>query len=86
MNLKEVDKQYPGFADEVSRLSAEEINARIVEMQKGLEESESHKEANEELKQARDTVTELSGPYRDVKKAVKIKTKYLLELLKEKGK
>ena len=73
------------FKEVVDRLNAADINNRISQLQKLLAESEEHKEQNEALKQARAEVSELAGPYRDVKKAVAIKTKYLVELAKEKG-
>ena len=73
------------FASEVSSLSVANLEARITRMQKDLDESEEHKENNESLRQAKDEVKELSGPYSDVKKAIKLKTKYIIEILKEKS-
>ncbi len=81
---EQIQELYPDFADEVVRLDTEALKGRIVSLQQQLEESEVHKEANEALKDARNTVNELMGPYRDVRKAVKLKTKYLVELLSEK--
>ena len=49
------------FANTVNRLSVEELNNRISQMQKDLSDSEEHKENNEELKTARANVNELSG-------------------------
>lgn len=85
MSKEKVQKQYPDFAKEVDQLGPEDLRSRIVGLQKGLQESEEHKEANETLADAQSAVAELLGPYRDVRKAVKLKTKYVLELLKEKG-
>jgi len=73
------------FKDAVDGLPVEALKARITSLQQQLDESEEHKEANEALTEARATVSELVGPYNDVKKAVKVKTKYILELIKEKG-
>lgn len=73
------------FMESVMGLSNKELEARISQMQKALDESEEHREANEALKNAKDEVKLLSGPYNDVKKAVKLKTKYIIDLLKEKG-
>lgn len=80
----QIRKLYPDFTQEVDNLSSAELEARIVRMQQTLDESEMHREGNDSLKQARATLTELSGPYNDVKKAVKLKTRYIIELLKEK--
>lgn len=79
-------KDYPEFCQEVDALGADALKARIVSYQQSLAESEACKENDDELKQARAKVSELNGPYQDVKKAVKIKTSYLVELLAEKGK
>ena len=82
---EQVQELYPDFADEVVRLDTDDLKGRIVSLQQQLEESEVHKEANEALKDARSAVNELMGPYRDVRKAVRLKTKYLVELLSEKA-
>lgn len=73
------------FKEEVDTLGIDALEERIVNLQKGLDESRAHKEENVALKNAKDEVAELSGPYNDVEKAVKIKTKYIIELIKEKG-
>ena len=86
MSKPKAQKDYPDFCKEVDALSADQLKARIVGIQQALAESESCKESDDELKQARAKLSELNGPYQDVKKAVKIKTSYLVELLAEKGK
>lgn len=73
------------FKEEVDRLSVSQLNERITKMQKQLQESEEHKEQNVALQNAKAEVKELSGPYNDVKKAVSVKTKYIIALIKEKG-
>ena len=73
------------FKAAVDGLSVDEITTRIANLQKALDESEEHKAANEELQAARDEVKLISGPYNDVKTAIRIKTKYLIDLSKEKG-
>ncbi len=73
------------FKEEVDSLSVPVLEARITRMQKDLDESEEHRKENVALNNAKDEVKELSGPYNDVKKAVQVKTKYIIELIKEKG-
>jgi len=73
------------FKDEVDRLNIPQLEARISSYQKQLDESEEHKKNNDALNHVKAEKAELEGPYNDVKKAVKIKTKYLIELIKEKG-
>lgn len=82
---EQVQEKHKEFASEVDGLSDAALRARIVSLQQALAESEQHKEENEALIQARAEVTELSGPYNDVKKAVKLKTRYILTLIEEKG-
>lgn len=73
------------FKEEVDTLNISQLEARISNYQKALDESEEHKKENEALKQAKAEVSLLEGPYNDVKKAVQVKTKYIIELIKEKG-
>jgi hypothetical protein len=73
------------FKSTVDSLNVAQLEARISDMQKHLNESEEHKENNEDLKNAKEEVKLLSEPYNDLKNAIKIKTKYIIELIKEKG-
>lgn len=83
--MKQIQENYPEFADEVNGLSAEQLNNKLASLAKGLEESENSKEIDEELQRTRALATELAAPYRDVKKAVNVKTKYVISLLRDKG-
>lgn len=80
-----VENDYPEFATEVAGENAQQLNNRLATLAKGLEESEQKKEDNEKLKNARGLASELAAPYRDVKKAVQLKSKYVIGLLKDKG-
>lgn len=82
---EQVQEKYKDFVSEVDILQVPELKARIVVYQQQLQESNEHKENNEQLTNARALVTELAGPYNDVSKAVKLKTKYIIDLIKEKG-
>jgi len=73
------------FKEEVDRLSVQQLEARISRMQKDLDESREHKKNNDALNKVKAEKAELEGPYNDVEKAVKVKTKYIIELIKEKG-
>lgn len=81
--MKDINTEHPEFVKEVNKLTKDQLKERVVQLQQGLEESEAHKEDNTDLKNARVIVSELNAPYRDVKSAVKLKTKYILDLLKE---
>lgn len=82
--LEKVDSEFPGFAGEVDGLDAQSLKNRIANYAKELQASGEAKEADEALQSAREQAKELGAPYRDVRKAVKLKTQYLLSLLAEK--
>lgn len=83
--LEQIDTLDPQFAETVLGLNAQELKNRIASLASQLQESETHREENAALQQAKDEVKELSGGYNDVRKAVKLKTKYIISLLNEKG-
>lgn len=82
---EKVDKEYPEFVTEVAGATVDQLNDRLAALARGLEESEDLKEEDQALENAKALALELSGPYKDVKKAVQLKTKYIYGLLKDKG-
>lgn len=81
-----VQKDFPEFSSEVAALSEAELNGRLATLAKNLEESETTKENDGALEDAQALASELSAPYKDVKKAIRLKTKYVISLLNDKGK
>ncbi|CAK0759971.1 conserved hypothetical protein [Azospirillaceae bacterium] len=84
-NREKVEAEFPTFATEVAGLTTDQLNGRIAGLAKELEESETDKEDNEDLENARALAAELTAPYNDVKKAVRAKTRYIVGLLKDRG-
>lgn len=85
-NIQEVmQKDNPEFASEVASLSVEHLDARLAQLAKDAQASEEAKEADEELTAAKAQSIDLGAPYRDVKKAIKLKSEYIISLIKEKG-
>lgn len=84
-NREKVEGEFPTFATEVAGLTTEQLNSRIAGLAKELEESETDKEDNGDLEDARALSAELVAPYNDVKKAVRAKTRYIVGLLKDRG-
>ena len=80
-----IQSEFPEFVDETNGLTVDELNRRLATLAKNLEESETAKEQDRDLEDAKSTVSELSAPYRDAKKALRTKSKYIISLLKEKG-
>jgi hypothetical protein len=84
-DLSKIEKEHADFCVEVQGLKADELKQRLVSLQQGLKESEDHLEANDVVKSLKDQLKEILGPYRDVRKAVKDKTAYILHLLEGQG-
>lgn len=83
--IQTVEKEMPEFVAEVSDLSIEEVEGRLVNLAHALEEVEEAKEADEALASAREAAKQANAPYVDAKKAIRLKSAYLVHLAKEKG-
>lgn len=80
-----VQKQFPEFPEVVDGLSVDELEKRLSQYAKEQETVEDAKDADEALQQAKDQVGEYSAPYKDAKKAIRLKMKYLIALIGDKG-
>lgn len=80
-----VQKDYPEFAEETNGLSVDQLNSKLATLAKYGEESEQAKQDDEELEKSQALAAELAAPYKDIKKALKAKTKYVYAMLKDKG-
>lgn len=86
LDLKlKVEKEMPEFTGEVAGLSVEELNARLSQLAKDFEAVEEAKQADEELESLQAASREAAAPYRDGKKAIRLKSGYIVSLIKEKG-
>lgn len=85
--LEKVDSKYPGYSSEVLGLNVPQLEKRISDMQKALEDAAIFKEEKngEAIKSLREQLKELNADYNEVKKAVALKTKLLVQLVREKG-
>jgi len=83
--VETVQNEFPEFASEVLGLSADQLNNRLAQLAKAAEENEDAKERDQELSDAQALASELSLTYKDVKKAVRMKSKFIIQLLKDKG-
>lgn len=82
---EKVQTEFPEFATEVAGQSSDQLNNRLATLAKYLEESETAMENDTALEDAKANASELAAPYKDVKKAIRLKTKYVISLLNEKG-
>jgi hypothetical protein len=82
---EKVQKEFPDFCVDCQGLGVEGLNQKLLTYAKHQEEIEDSLENNEHLKAAREALNELSAPYRDAKKAVRLKMRYIINMIKEKG-
>lgn len=82
---QKVFEEFPEFCEECSLLSADELKNRISGLATGAEDTRNAREEDEELANARELANGLNAPYVDALKALRLKTRYLIQLLKEKG-
>lgn len=81
----QVKEDMPEFYDESLGLSVEQMDARLAQFAKDLEAIQDTKADDEALREASEKLSQLRAPYLESKKAVKLKSKYLIALIKEKG-
>lgn len=82
---EKVQKEQPEFVAEVESASVEQLDARLAQLAKDIEAVNDAKEADEELEQAREKASQLAAPYSESRKALQAKSRYIVELLKDKG-
>lgn len=84
-NKIKVQKLLPHFADEVSGLSVEDLSARLVQLAKDVADTQDAQEADEGLREAKEMAKELGAPYREAKRDIRLKSTFIVELIREKG-
>lgn len=82
---EKVQEDMPEFAAEVAGLAVQDLNNRLATLAKGAEENEQAQEDDEDLEKARSEASELAAPYRDAKKAIRLRSRYIISLIREKG-
>jgi hypothetical protein len=84
---EKVDDKYPQYSAEVMGLSVPQLDQRIAELQKTLEDAVQFQEEKngEAMKSLAAQLKDLRADLSEVKKAVSLKTKYLVSLVREKG-
>jgi hypothetical protein len=80
-----VEELYPDFTSEVGSLALDSLERRLSSYAKRAEEIEEAKENDEELEKTRELLSELAAPYRDGKKEVRLKSRYIISLIKDRG-
>lgn len=80
-----VHDEYPEFVETIIRMGVPELDKRLNQYAKEDEEISDSLENNETIKSLKEQVSEATGPFRDAKKANRLKRKYIISLIKEKG-
>jgi hypothetical protein len=83
--VEKVQIEMPEFVGEVQGLSVDDLNGRLAVIAKAQQENDENQENDEELAAAKLNAKELGDAYREPRKALRTKTKYLVLLIKEKG-
>lgn len=83
--MAKVQKEYGEFSDAVAHLSGEDLERRILDYAKEQERIDEELDSNEVIKAAKDNLKEIKAPFTDAKKAVKMKMRYLMALLEDRG-
>jgi hypothetical protein len=82
-SAKEIcERELPDFVAEVSSLSVDDLKQRLATLAQGRADNARAKEGDEALEQARAAASELAAPYRDAEKVLKLKSRYIADLLK----
>lgn len=82
---EKMKEEQPEFAGEVAGLSVADLNARLAEQAKASEWNQQAKEDDEDLEDKKAAASEAAAPYRDAAKAIRLRSRYLIKLIKEKG-
>lgn len=80
-----VEKDYPEFVDMLASANEESLQKNLYIYAKHREETELAKSEDEGLAMAKERVKDLSAPYSDAIKALKLKMAYINVMLEEKG-
>ena len=83
--VQKVHKLDPYFVDEVQSLDSAAIKTKIVELAKNREAIEKAKEDDTDLQSLKEQLKTANEGYGQQNKGIKLKTKFLLELLASKG-
>lgn len=80
-----VEEQHQDWVSSVQSLTTDQLDKRLLDLAKYEQELHAFKESDEKLAQAQDLAKELNAPHKENMKANKLKQKYLVMLIKDKG-
>lgn len=83
--LKKVEKDYPEFVEVINTLSGTDLEKRILDYAREQERIDEELDNNEVIKAIKENLKETRSPFVDAKKAVKLKMRYLMAMLEDRG-
>lgn len=78
-------EENPELVDECASLSVEQLDARLAQCAKDSQAADELKEADMTYQSMKEALQEMGAPHRDAKKAIKLRSRYLIALIKERG-
>lgn len=81
-----VNKVDPEFASSVHTMTDDELKNKLMHLNKYESEMEDAKQNDQELREAKERVKVAMESYREPLKASKLKRKFILQILSERGK
>jgi hypothetical protein len=86
-----VEKKYPEFVEDIEKFNVDELESRLVYLAKEKEKVLEAKKLAEEnmadgaLGNLKYQVSLIEGPINDAKKAIDLKTSYIIKMIEERG-
>jgi hypothetical protein len=82
---EKLQKDEPAFCSSVDGMGVEALNKELVRYAKYSEEIQSEIENSAALKEAKEALKLITGPFNDAKKGNRTKMRYIINLIKAKG-
>lgn len=82
---EKVKAEFPEFYEECQSLNVDALNGRLAQAAKDAQSTEEAKEADEEYQAAKQAASDMGSPYRDAKKAIKLRSKFIIATIKDRG-
>lgn len=82
---QKIKEDHPEFFDTCQTLTEADIDARLAQMAKDSEAITEAAGNDKELKETKEKASYLVAPYREAQNVLKLKLRYLVKLLKDRG-
>ncbi len=83
--LEKVDTKFPGYADSLAGNDVQALKNHVAGLASALQDEETEYAVDEQVQAAKEEVKSLSENIKSLRGEVKLKTKFVISLIKEKG-